>query len=385
MQGGIHMKIVSIEPTPSPYSMKINVDEALPDGKTENYKQGDDLQHAPAYIQQLFAINGVKGIYRVIHFLALERNPRVPWEHILPSVRDVLGTADEYADHLDTANTSTEESFGEIKVFIQYFRNIPMQVKLEEGDNEHRFALPKRFMNAVMEASVASDNMLAERKWVEQNPRYGKVEEIGEDVVEEIAASYDMERVDELIKLAVDNGTGDEAALRPWKKITLAMLDHPNWKERYAALDRMDPTIEDLPVLDKALDDEKASIRRLATAYLGMIEDPKVLPYLYKALKDKAVNVRRTAGDCMSDLGYKEAIPEMIKTLSDKSRLVRWRAAMFLYEVGDETAIPALREALDDPEFEVRMQAKMALARIESGDKAEGSIWNQMTEAVKKK
>ena len=106
---------------------------------------------------------------------------------------------------------------------------------------------------------------------------------------------------------------------------------------------------------------------------------------IYKALKDKAINVRRTAGDCLSDLGFEEAIPEMIKTLKDKSRIVRWRAAMFLYEVGDETAIPALREALDDPEFEVRMQVKMALARIESGKEAEGSIWNQMAQAVKEK
>src|SRR5699024_2142014 len=97
----------------------------------------------------------------------------------------------------------------------------------------------------------------------------------------------------------------------------------------------------------------------------------------------KAVNVRRTAGDCLSDLGFKEAQPEMIKTLSDKSRIVRWRAAMFLYEVGDETAIPALQEALEDSEFEVRMQAKMALARIESGKEAAGSIWHQMAQVTK--
>src|SRR5699024_10191268 len=101
--------------------------------------------------------------------------------------------------------------------------------------------------------------------------------------------------------------------------------------------------------------------------------------------KDKAVNVRRTAGDCLSDLGYTDAIPEMIQALDDSNRLVRWRAAMFLYEVGDETAIPALRKVLDDPEFEVRMQVKMALARIEEGEEAKGSIWKQMTEAAKKK
>ena len=65
-----------------------------------------------------------------------------------------------------------------------------------------------------------------------------------------------------------------------------------------------DPTTADLPLLDKALEDEKASIRRLAAVYLGMIEDKSVLPYLYRALEDKSVTVRRTAGDCLSDLGF---------------------------------------------------------------------------------
>ncbi|WP_339374386.1 HEAT repeat domain-containing protein, partial [Picosynechococcus sp. PCC 7002] len=92
-------------------------------------------------------------------------------------------------------------------------------------------------------------------------------------------------------------------------------MDDPNWKNRYAALDRLDPTIDDLDLLEKALHDEKSSIRRLATAYLGMIEDKKVLPLLYIALEDKAINVRRTAGDCISDLGFAEATPKMITTL----------------------------------------------------------------------
>lgn len=317
------MKIISMEPTPSPYSMKINVNETLPDGQTENYKSTDNLESAPDYIKKLFAINGVKGLYRVIDFIALERNPRVSWEEILPEVRKLLGSEAETTDLFSKAVNSSdnEDTFGEIKVFIQMFRNLPTQVKLQEGEKEQRFALPERFMNVAMEAATASDNYLMERKWVEQSARYGNIEEIGSDVVEELSATYDSERLNQL----------------------------------------------------------------LATAYLGMIEEPETLPYLYKALKDKSVNVRRTAGDCLSDLGFQEAIPEMIKSLSDKSRIVRWRAAMFLYEVGDETAIPALQVALEDPEFEVRMQAKMALARIEEGKEAEGSIWHQMSQATKEK
>lgn len=161
-----------------------------------------------------------------------------------------------------------------------------------------------------------------------------------------------------------------------------ADLDNPDWRIRYQLLEQMDaPTIEDLPVLEKALHDEKASIRRLATVYVGMIEDKESLPLLYKALKDKTVTVRRTAGDCLSDLGLPEATDAMMEALTDPSKLVRWRAAMFLFEVGDERALPALKQAEDDPEFEVSMQVKLAIARIEHGEEAKGSVWKQMTES----
>lgn len=165
-------------------------------------------------------------------------------------------------------------------------------------------------------------------------------------------------------------------------KVTADMLDNTDWRKRYQLLEQMeDPTLEDLPVLEKALHDEKSSIRRLAVVYFGMIKDKKVLPYLFEGLKDKVVTVRRTAGDALSDLGFKEAIQPMADALKDTSKIVRWRAAMFLYEEGDETALPALREAQNDPEFEVQLQVKMAIERIEGGEAAQGSVWKQMTEA----
>lgn len=73
------MKIVSIEPTPSPHSMKINVNEELPFGESHNYKQGEPLTEAPEYAEELFKIEGVKGLYRVADFIALERGAKTPW------------------------------------------------------------------------------------------------------------------------------------------------------------------------------------------------------------------------------------------------------------------------------------------------------------------
>lgn len=377
------MKIISMEPTPSPYSMKVNVNETLPDGEAFNFSHTDPLREAPSYIQKLFEINGIKGIYRVIDFITIERNPRVTWEEILPEVYVIFG-ADSITDDLFSKAVTQEEgeAFGEVKVEIQMIRNIPTQVKLTEAEVEKRYALPERLTNAAMEAASASNSYLLERKWVEQSPRYGELDEIGQAVVEELDAAYTEERLKQLLQAALL----DEAPKETYRqKVTIHMLDADNWRDRYAVLANMpDPTEDDYPLLNKALEDDNSSVRRIATAYLGMIEQKETLPYLYKALQDRSVNVRRTAGDCLSDLGFKEAMPEMIQTLEDKSRIVRWRAAMFLYEVGDESAIPALQKALEDTEFEVRMQAKMALTRIESGKEGEGSIWQQMEQATKK-
>lgn len=379
------MKIVSMEPTPSPYSMKINVDEHLQDNQTEEYKNTDDLASAPSYVNKLFTIDGVKGLFRAIDFITIERDPRIEWESILPKVTEVIGS-DHRSDDLfsEAISTHAEDVYAGIKVFIQMIHDIPVQVKLQEGDTEKRLALPKRMMDIAMEAATASADYLSERKWVELSPRYGNVDEIGEKMVEELEATYSEERLQQLLDLAVkgENNTVDI----PREKVTVAQLmTKSNWHDRFALLAQMpDPTEEDYELLNIALEDENSSVRRLATAYLGMIEQKETLPYLFKALKDKSVNVRRTAGDCLSDLGYKEAIPKMIETLQDRSRIVRWRGAMFLYELGDESAIPALEQALEDGEFEVRMQAKMALSRITSGKEAEGSIWQQMEQAVRK-
>ncbi len=374
------MKLRGIEPTPSPNTMKLIVDEALPSGKNMNFK-ADQKDEAPAPLDALLSIEGVKGLYYVADFIALERNAKHDWKVILPKARQVMG--DETAE-VEADQEEKDEDFEEVKVFIQKFRRIPMQIKLIKGETEERVGLPDRFMETVMAAQSASDNVVMERQWIEQSPRYGDMDEVGKEVAEEISAAYDDARLSALKDQAFEQNTTDITKRKQAYKVTMDMMEQPDWKDRYAALEQMEPTKMDLPVLEKALDDEKTSIRRLATVYLGMIEDQEVLPYMTKALQDKSVTVRRTAGDCMSDLGFKEAIPVMIKSLKDKNKLVRWRAAMFLYEVGDESAIPALKAAKDDPEFEVAMQVNMALERIEGGEEAKGSVWKQMTETIQK-
>jgi hypothetical protein len=374
------MKIKSIEPTPSPNTMKVILTEELPAGKSNNYKP-DQTEGAPPVVAEILKIEGVKGVYHVADFLAVERNARYDWKDILPQVRSAFGIENTES----TESRSDQESFGEVKVFVQMFSGIPMQVKLSDGEREERFGLPERFQQAILKLRSEASNVVFERTWKEQGVRFGDFTEIGHDVTEELQAAYSDERLQRLTEAAAE-GKGEEkqAVQRKSYRVTLEMLDDEDWKQRYAHLEQMDPKEEDIPVLAKALDDPKTSIRRQAVVYLGMIESSDVLPLLYKGLEDKTVTVRRTAGDCLSDIGDPKAIPAMIKSLSDSSKIVRWRAAMFLYEVGDESAVEALKAAEDDPEFEVSLQVKMALERIEHGEEAKGSVWKQMTESRKK-
>jgi hypothetical protein len=376
----ILLKIKAIEPTPSPNTMKINLDEELPMGKSHNYKK-DTAADAPAVIQSILQIEGIKGVYHVADFLAVERNAKYDWKELLQQVRQAFGEkANETADI-----AKIDDHFGEIKVEIQMFKDIPLQVKLTDGTTERRFGMPEYFLKARERAQLLEDNYILLRKWQNQGVRYGDFDQIGQEVVDELIAAYPQERLEELVSKAQTKEEASEVKIsHPRRKVTLKDLQNPDWQIRYQVLEQMDdPELEDLHVLEKALSDEKASIRRLATVYLGMIKEKEVLPYLYTALKDKTVTVRRTAGDCLSDLGFQEAADEMMKALQDKSKLVRWRAAMFLYEAGDEKALPALKAAENDSEFEVSLQVKMAIERIEGGEEAKGSVWKQMTEARK--
>ena len=374
------MNIKSIEPTPSPNTMKINLTEELPAGKSNNYKK-DQAENAPQMIKDMLQIEGVKGVYHVADFLAVERNAKFDWQDILVQVRQVFGENTGEQNQQAQIN----EHYGEVTVSIQQFKGIPMQIKANDSTQEKRFALPDYFIKGVAAAQKEDDNVVLLRKWKDYGIRYGEMEDIVKEVADELIAAYPEERITKLVVAAQETEDKKELVTnRPKIKLTVDMLDDESWEKRYQLLDQMsDPTVEDIPVLEKALADSKVSIRRLAAVYLGMIEDPKVLPSLYKALRDSSAAVRRTAGDCLSDLGFEEAMGEMAQSLSDKNKLVRWRAAMFLYEAGDETVLPYLKNAEQDPEFEVALQVKMALDRIENGEAAKGSVWKQMTESRK--
>ncbi|MZQ83867.1 virulence factor [Paenibacillus sp. 5J-6] len=377
------MKIISIEPTPSPNSMKLNMDESLPAGVRKTYTKKNSTD-APDNVQQLLAVQGVISVFHAADFIALDRTSKGDWQLILAKAREIFGEVQGQgsSNDLPLEQPQAEAAFGEAQVLVQMFRGIPLQVRVRAGNEEARVAMPERFTQAAVRAGTASPNLIKERKLEELGVRYGELKDIAGEVVQELDASYDDARVEGLVSSAMLETpvpASSEAAEEEQTGATLEQLRHSDWKLRYAALQKIQPSLETLPLLVHALQDENTSIRRLATVYLGDIKEPEVLPFLYRALEDDTPSVRRTAGDTLSDLGDPAAMPAMAKALKDRNKLVRWRAARFLYEVGDNSVLKDLQEAADDPEFEVRMQVKIALERIEGGHAAEGSVWQQMT------
>lgn len=373
------MKITFIEPTPSPNTMKLHLDESLAPGIRRTYTP-ETRRSAPAWAQEMLDIPGVTSVYHAADFAALERKGSADWAAILREVQNRFG-----AEGLGEAYTPGDEEdgahFGESQVFVQMFRGIPMQIRVKTGANEERIALSSRFTQAVTD--VASAVLIKERKLTDYGVRYGEPPEIAREVEQELEAAYPQERLDSLVQQAIAHGAAGEFVEQRRKKEQAELLQDlqaEDWRVRYAALEDLAPSEQLLPELRAALHDPKLQIRRLAVVYLGDIRTPGAMELLYEAMEDSAPAVRRTAGDTLSDIGDPAATPVMTAALADKSKLVRWRAARFLYEVGTAEAREALSIAAEDPEFEVGLQARMALERILSGEEAAGTVWQQMSE-----
>lgn len=377
------MKIISIEPTPSPNTMMLHLDEQLEAGIRKTYTL-DNERSAPAFIRQMLHISGVKSVFHTAGFVALDRKGNADWSEILGEVQNKLGQ--EGAEmNWNQSEDAMSEHFGEAQVFVQFFRGIPMQIRVKSGSQEERISLSDRFVKAVTE--VASSTLIKERKLTDYGVRYGELPDIAREVEQELEAAFPQERLIKVIDQAIAHGANQDEFIEQRRDLTddeiKVALQNEDWHVRYAALDQMEPSPERIEMIHTALQDEKMQIRRLAIIYLGDLKTPEAQEILYEAMQDKSPAVRRTAGDTLSDIGDAAATPVMIPALKDTSKLVRWRAARFLYEVGTEDAKDALEEAVQDPEFEVSLQARMALERIESGEEAAGTIWQQMAGRTK--
>ena len=109
-------------------------------------------------------------------FLAVERNAKFDWKDLLPQVRQAFG---ETTAQLTESENKVDEHFGEIKVEVQMFKDIPLQVKLTDGTTERRFGMPESFLKTRERAQLPDENYILLRRWDQQGVRYGEFEEIG--------------------------------------------------------------------------------------------------------------------------------------------------------------------------------------------------------------
>ena len=83
------MKIISIEATPNPNSMRVVFDTELPSGTSHNYRK-NDAETASEPAASLLKLDGIKGIYHVMNFMAIEKDSDVEWEGILTNIEAII-------------------------------------------------------------------------------------------------------------------------------------------------------------------------------------------------------------------------------------------------------------------------------------------------------
>jgi hypothetical protein len=366
------MRLTSIETTPNPNSMKLNVDESV--GKTTTYDK-THVGECPEAIARVLRIEGVQSVFACQNFLTVNRDPRCDWNGILDAAAKILGDINGVPRE-GAAKSDVSPHFDQANVFVQTFRGVPIQVKVTFAGGEKRIALDARFSQAAMTVQEHTGaDYLKERYWADWGIRYGAPDEVAAEVAEEIQGGVDEARIAELIRIGSAQGSATAHSSTP----CLEDLNSDDWHKRLHSLQQLKTDEHTLPLLIKALQDPHQQVRRLAAAALGASGAAAAVEPLCNALlNDDSVGVRRTAGDALSDLGDASAQGAVCKALGDANKLVRWRAARFLAELGDENAVPFLQGASEDSEFEVRLEIQAALARIAGGKEGSVPAWKRI-------
>jgi hypothetical protein len=409
------MKLRSIETTPSPNCIKLNLDEPMSDKPLTLKRESDisDITDTPEVLQQLLSITGVQSVFLLRDFITLTRKGNVDWQPILATAAELLGMAEgagaSLSDRLapspltepsstsasETAPTQTRtQQFGQVEVAVQVFRRIPVQVRAIAADGQQAaIAMPDRFNQALQRAVLATQaDYVAERRWAPYQPQFGNPEEVARLVADELAILIDDRELAQIEEGAINSVNSsaidrketetDTISSKHSQQALLEDLRQADWKCRLKSIQQISVDSETFPAVVLALKDERHTIRRWAAAILGSSQrSDAVEPLCQVILSDPSPIVRRTAGDALSDLGNTQASRTMIETLTDSSNLVRWRAARFLSELGDISALEPLKQAVEDEsEFDVRTEMRVAIERIQAGGETQLPMWMRITQ-----
>ncbi len=386
------MKLRSIETTPSPNCMKLNLDEPA-SARPLTLTLGEPAANAPAIFQNLLAIEGIQSVFIISDFVTLTRKGSAAWPPILAAAGSLLGIAEDadasLSDRIQTDRAQSQsatqkassQNFGQVAVDIQKFRGIPVQVRVTDDTQQARVALPERFNQALQSAVIATGaDYVAERIWAPYQPQFGEVEAIARQIAEELDSLIDESELATLEQQAITSNPQTISSQLSQTKL-LADLQRPDWKQRLKAIQKIEVDEATFPAVVETLQDKRATIRRWAAALLGASEQANAVPPLRQVLlTDPSPIVRRTAGDALSDLGNPQATAAMVTALSDASGLVRWRAARFLNELGDASAVKPLMQAAEaESEFDVRVEMTAAIDRIQAGKASQLPMWMRIS------
>ena len=89
------MKIERIEPTPSPHTMKITVNEAKEDMKSSTYKE--ITEETPAFIARVLELEDVTSVFHALDFISVDKSSKADWDSLIPQIEAVFdqGQADD--------------------------------------------------------------------------------------------------------------------------------------------------------------------------------------------------------------------------------------------------------------------------------------------------
>jgi len=135
------------------------------------------------------------------------------------------------------------------------------------------------------------------------------------------------------------------------------------------AISRIATADEAAAVLRRLLDDNDATVRRLAVARLASIgsDSEAALAGLASALGDDDEQIRKMASDALVRIG-RSSVGALIAALDDENPVARRNAVYTLGLLGPlaKPAAAALRLRLNDPDEETRQLAKAVLVRLEA-------------------
>src|SRR5437016_12818944 len=210
--------------------MKLNLDETVAKGIAITYTH-ENIGDCPTYIEKILAIPGISSVFRIADWMAIQRKPTAGWEDILSQARVVLESASLNNAKPEAEGTS-DKKWREVMVSVQYFRDLPMLVKVSSGSETTRLPLPDRFGQALERARGASENMLMERKWKDEGLRYGELHDVGEAVVREISAVYDEKKLKELVERAYHPDLHEPVeASQEERGEQIQAFESPKWEE----------------------------------------------------------------------------------------------------------------------------------------------------------